>query len=93
MKIKPWRRRAGLTGHVGAGAVVGPVLEEPVLAAHLLWFGVAVPAGLRTLRGAVLHRVVVQLEAFALWSHLSVLVTASVRRCETRKREENVFNI
>lgn len=69
----------GLTGYVGAGAVVGPVLEEPVLAAHLLWFGVTVPAGLRTLRRAVLHRVVVQLEAFALWSHLAVLLTAAVR--------------
>ena len=75
--MKSWE--AGrLTGYVGAGAMVGPVLEKPVFAAHLLWFGVRVPAWLRTLRRAVLHRVVVQLEAFALWSQLPVLLAASV---------------
>lgn len=68
----------GLTGDVGAGAMVSSVLKESIFAAHLLWFGVRVPAGLRALRGAVLHRVVVQLEAFALWSQFPVLVTASV---------------
>lgn len=69
---------AGLTGYVGAGAVIGSVLQEPVLTAHLLWFRVAVPAGLWTLRGTILHRVVVQLEAFTFRSHFAVLLTASV---------------
>lgn len=75
--VKSWSG-GGLTGDVGAGAVVGSVLEQSIFAAHLLWFGVRVPAGLRALRRAVLHRAVVQLKAFALWSQLPVLVTASV---------------
>lgn len=68
----------GLTGDVWAGAVVGTVLEESVFAAHLLWFGVGVPSGLRAFWRAILHRVVVQLEAFAFWSQFPILVTASV---------------
>lgn len=68
----------GLTGNIGAGAVVRPVLQEAIFAAHLLWFRVGIPAGLRALRRAVLHGVVVQLETFALWSQFAVLVAASV---------------
>lgn len=58
--------------------MVGSVLQEPVFSAHLLWLGVRVPAGLRALWRAVLHRAVVQLEAFTLWSHFPILLTASV---------------
>lgn len=66
-----------LTGNIGAGAMVRSVLEKPILVC-LLWFGVRVPAALRVLWRSVLHRVVVQLEAFAFWSQLAVFVTASV---------------
>lgn len=69
-----------LTGHVGAGAVVGPVLQEPLLPAHLLWFWVGLPVGLGALWRAVLDRVVVQFKAFALWSQFAILVTPSLRR-------------
>lgn len=71
----------GRTGNIWAGAVVSPVLQESVFTAHLLWFWVGIPSGLRPLLRAVLHRVVVQLKAFALWSQLPILVPASIRSC------------
>ena len=76
-------RAEKLTCNVGAGAVVHPVLQQPLLVG-LLWFRVGVPARLGALRGAVLDRVVVELEALALWSQLPVLVTTSVRGWGTR---------
>lgn len=75
--MKSWEV-GGLTGYVGAGTMVSSVLEKSIFAAHLLWFGVRIPASLRTLRRPVLHGAVVQLKAFALWSKFPVLVAASV---------------
>lgn len=85
--VKP-RRARGLTGYVGAGAMVGPVLQKSLFSAHLLRLGVGVPAGLRAVRRTVLRRVVVQLEAFALRSHLPVLISTSVRRWGERERRD-----
>lgn len=57
-----------LTCDVGAGAVVRPVLHQPVIARQLLGLAVLSPGRLRAVWGPVLSRVVVQLKAFALWS-------------------------
>lgn len=64
-----------LTGHVGAGAVIRAVLQQPLVP---LLLGVRVPVPLRALRRAVLHRVIVELEALALRPGFAFLHTAPV---------------
>ena len=60
--------------------MVGAVLEQPLLPAHLLGFWVRLPAGLRALWRAVLSGRVVQLKALALGAHLAILIASAVRR-------------
>ncbi len=67
-----------LTSHIWAWSVVCTVLQQPVL---LLWFRIGVPRVLGALRWAILHRVVVELKALALWSHLSLVSTSTVGCC------------
>lgn len=62
---------ATLTCHVGAGAVVGSVLQQPVVAGQLPWFAVLRPGQRRALGRAVGSGIVVELEAFTLWSGFS----------------------
>lgn len=64
-----------LTGHIGAGAMICSVLQQPIVP---LLLGVRVPVPLRALRRAVLHRVVVELEALALRPGFAFVHTAPV---------------
>lgn len=60
-----------LTCHVGAGAVIGSVLQQPVVTGQLPWLAVLCPRQGGALGRAVGSGIVVELEAFTLRSGFS----------------------
>lgn len=78
------------TGHVGTGAMVQAVLQQPLLS---FGFGVRLPAPLWTVGGTVLYRVIVEFESFALRSVLTFIPPRTFRRWRRRNNyNKNHYN-